>query len=217
MRCELRDGRARVDPTVHDRGAGAATDAELAIAARGGSEDAFRQLVERFERPVFSLVVRMVRDRATAEDLTQEAFVKAYRKLRTYDPERKFSSWLFKIAHNATIDHLRRRDLETVPLDPGGGDDETPSLARVLPDEGRGPAVAAGRGQLAEALEAAVGRLRPEYREVVLLRFSEGLGYEEIAEVAELPLGTVKTYLHRARKELMAILVELGWGPEGLG
>ncbi|HEX2254955.1 MAG TPA: sigma-70 family RNA polymerase sigma factor [Thermoanaerobaculia bacterium] len=192
------------------------SDAELALAARGGADDAFRLLVERFERPVFSLVVRMVRDRGAAEDLTQETFVKAYRKLRTYDPERKFSSWLFKIAHNATIDHLRRRELETVPLDSGGGDDEAPSLARVLADAGRGPAVDAGRGQLAGALEAAVGRLRPEYREVVLLRFAEGLGYEEIAEAAELPLGTVKTYIHRARKELMTSLVEAGWGPEGL-
>ena len=211
-----------VGATVVDRGARSGaifqtSDADLAVAAREGSEGAFAELVERFQRPVFRLVARMVRDRGTAEDLVQEAFVKAFRNLAAYDRERRFSSWLFKIAHNATLDHLRRRELTTVPLEapadePGGG------LGRVLPDTAnRGPEVATRRGELAAALEAAVGSLRPEYREVVLLRFAEGLAYEEIREVTGLPLGTVKTHLHRARKELMAALEERGFGPEGLG
>jgi RNA polymerase sigma-70 factor (ECF subfamily) len=194
------------------------SDAELAISARDGSEAAFRELVERFERPVFSLVVRLVRDRSLAEDLTQDTFVKAYRNLAAYDAERKFSSWLFKIAHNATIDHLRRRDLDTVPLDAPAGDDERGGLDRVLTDPAaRGPEVAAGRGELAAALEAAVGTLRPEYREVVLMRFAEDMAYQDIAEATGLPLGTVKTHLHRARKELMVALAERGFGPGGLG
>jgi RNA polymerase sigma-70 factor, ECF subfamily len=136
----------------------------------------------------------MVRDRALAEDLTQETFVKAYRNLAAYDPERKFSSWLFKIAHNATIDHLRRRDLDTVPLESPAGDDERGGLDRVLADPAaRGPEVAAGRGELAAALEAAVATLRPEYREVVLDALRRGHGVPGHREATGLPLGTVKT------------------------
>lgn len=208
-------GRDRYDPATVD----SLSDAELARAAAAGSEEAFREIVSRFERPVFGLVLRMVRDRPTAEDLVQETFVKAYRGLGGYDPRRKLSSWLFKIAHNAAIDHLRRRQLDTVPLEaPPGGDDDGPGLDRVLADtSSRGPEVDAARGELAAALEAAVGGLRPEYREVVVLRFAEGLAYEEIAEVAGLPLGTVKTYIHRARKELVAALGARGWGADGLG
>ncbi|HEX6203342.1 MAG TPA: sigma-70 family RNA polymerase sigma factor [Thermoanaerobaculia bacterium] len=205
-------GGARREAAISGR-----SDAELAISARNGSEAAFRELVERFERPVFALVLRMVRDRATAEDLTQEAFVKAYRNLAAYDVERKFSSWLFKIAHNATIDHLRRRDLDTVPLEAPAGEDGRGGLDRVLADAGRGPEVAAGRGELAAALEAAVAALRPEYREVVLMRFAEDMAYQDIADATGLPLGTVKVHLHRARKELVAALAERGFGAEGLG
>ncbi len=195
----------------------ARTDAELAAAAREGSDDAFRELVERFERPVFSLVVRMVRDRAAAEDLTQETFVKAYRALASYDPRRRFSSWLFKIAHNATLDQLRRRELATVPLEAPDAAGEPSGPGRVLADPSRpGPHLAVGRRELAAALEEAVGTLRPEYREIVLLRFGEGLAYEEIAAVTGHPLGTVKTNIHRARKELMAALRAAGWGPGGI-
>lgn len=193
------------------------SDAEVARRARDGSQEAYHELVRRFERPVFSLVVRMVRDRATAEDLTQEAFIKAFSNLERYDPQRKFSSWLFKIAHNATIDHLRRRTPDTVPLEASPDEEDGTGLDRVLADPShRGPLVAAGRSELAAALDAAVGELRPEYREIVLLRFAEGMSYQEIAEVADLPMGTVKTHLHRARKELVAALEERGWGPEGI-
>src|SRR5436309_12148759 len=92
-------------------------DAELVAAALMGSQEAFRELVTRFERPIYSLVLRMVQDSGVAEDLAQEVFVKAFRRLATYDPRWKFSSWLFKIAHNTTIDHLRRGAPETVPLE----------------------------------------------------------------------------------------------------
>jgi RNA polymerase sigma-70 factor (ECF subfamily) len=96
-------------------------------------------------------------------------------------------------------------------------DEEGGGLAAVLADDSlRSPETAAQRGDLAAALGAAVGALRPEYREIVLLRYQEGLAYQEIAEVAGLPLGTVKTHLHRARKELIAALAAAGWGPEGI-
>src|ERR1041384_1639847 len=93
------------------------TDAELVALTLRGSQDAFRELVVRFERPVYTLVQRMVQNPATAEDLAHGAFPKAYRRLSAYDPQWKFSSWLFKIAHNTTIDHLRRGAPETVPLE----------------------------------------------------------------------------------------------------
>lgn len=191
-------------------------DADLVAAALDGSQEAYGELLRRFERPVFSLVARMVRDPALAEDLAQEAFIKAFRHLDTYDHSRRFSSWLFKIAHNTTLDHLRRRGLDTVPLEKPAAE-EGGGLASVLTDpESRSPEALAQRGDLAAALSRAVGELRPDYREVVVLRYQEGLSYQEIADVADLPLGTVKTHIHRARKELVEALAAAGWGAEGI-
>jgi RNA polymerase sigma-70 factor (ECF subfamily) len=188
------------------------SDFELVAQALSGSERAFADLLARYERPVFSLVLRMVRDRSTAEDLAQDAFLKAFDKLATYDPGRKFSSWLFKIAHNTAIDHLRRRELETVSLDEPAGED-TAGPARTVEDRvTETPAAAAERSDLSRALARAVGRLRPEYRQVVVLRYQAGLEYGEIAEATGFPLGTVKTYLHRARKELAGLMEDEGWG-----
>ncbi|MEM7051083.1 MAG: sigma-70 family RNA polymerase sigma factor [Acidobacteriota bacterium] len=190
-------------------------DAELVAAARAGSQEAYRQLLLRFQRPVYSLIARMVRDPVLAEDLAQETFVKAFRKLDRYDPQRKFSSWLFKVAHNTTLDHMRRRSLALVALENPSPDEA--DLASVLVDDSqRAPDELAQRGDLAQALESAVGALRSEYREIVVLRYQEGLAYQEIAEITGLPMGTVKTHLHRARKELMAILQGQGWGHEGI-
>jgi RNA polymerase sigma-70 factor (ECF subfamily) len=191
------------------------TDAELVEQALAGSQDAFRELVVRFERPVYGLVARMVRDPAAAEDLAQEVFVKAFRRLDTYDPRRKFASWLFKVAHNTTIDHLRRSAPETLPLETredGGG------IVTVLADSSaERPDAAAERHAMARSLERAIARLRPDYREVVILRYVEGLSYQEIGESTELPIGTVKTHLHRARKELAETMTALGWAPPAAG
>ena len=189
------------------------TDAELVASARQGSQDAYRELVKRFERPVYSLVVRMVQDSATAEDLAQEVFVKAFRRLDTYDPQWKFSSWLFKIAHNTTIDHLRRNAPETVTLE--AEDDDRGGLSAVLADTSvENPQARAERRDLARSLERAISRLRPEYRQAVLMFYAHGASYQDICEVTGLPLGTVKTNLHRARKELAEAMTSLGWGPE---
>jgi RNA polymerase sigma-70 factor (ECF subfamily) len=192
------------------------TDAELVASALRGAQESFRELVVRFERPVYALIQRMVRDPQTAEDLAQEVFVKAYRHLASYDPGRKFASWLFKIAHNATVDHLRRAQLDTVPLageaEEGGGG----GLLAVLADtSSESPAAAAERRDMARALERAIAGLRPDYREVVVLRYVEGLAYQEICEVLALPIGTVKTNLHRARKELADSMRAAGWAPAG--
>lgn len=188
----------------------ALTDAELVSRALAGHEDAYHDLVVRYQRPLLSLLGRWLGDRALAEDLAQDVFVKAFRALPGYAPERKFSSWIFKIAHNAAIDQLRRRGLATEPLEAGAED--APDLLATLADpRAETPEARRSRGELGVALERAVAGLRPEYREVVLLRFREDLAYEEIAEVTGLPLGTVKTYLHRARKEMAAALEAMGW------
>ncbi len=190
-------------------------DAELVEQALAGSERAYAELLRRFERPVFTLVLRMVRDRSLAEDLAQEAFLKAFDKLPSYDPGRKLSSWLFKIAHNTAIDHLRRRELQTSSLDEPVGD-EAGAPARSIEDaSAETPAAAAERADLSRALARAVARLRPEYRQVVVLRYQAGLEYAEIAAATGFPLGTVKTYIHRARKELAGHLSEAGWAPPG--
>ena len=169
--------------------------------------------MERFERPVFSLIVRMVGDPATAEDLAQDTFLKAFRRLGTYDPERRFSSWLFKIAHNSALDSLRRQGIDTVSLDaPIGDSEEAPEMpADPAAENPLRRLMARDSGR---ALEAAIGEIRPQYREILLLRFQEGLAYDEIAEVLSIPLGTVKIHIFRARAELARRMRALGWDPE---
>ncbi len=165
--------------------------------------------MRRYERPVFSLLYRMVRDRALAEDLAQETFIKVLNGIKSYKPEFRFSSWIFKIANNAAIDHIRRRSLDTLSLD-GAPDAETPEAMKAtaiqLDAKGETPLQELENRELGSAIERAIGRLRPEYRACILLRHVEGYSYEEIADTLDLPLGTVKTYIHRARNELRGYL-----------
>ena len=180
--------------------------------ARAGKEVAYRELLHRYERPVFSLVYRMVRDRETAEDLAQQTFVKVLNALDSYRPEYRFSSWIFKIANNAAIDHLRRRELNTLSLD-GSPDAVTASdveaTALQAADHSPSPLAELESRELGATIEQAVAKLRPDYRACILLRHVEGRTYEEIAEALDLPLGTVKTYIHRARLELREHLAHL--------
>jgi RNA polymerase sigma-70 factor (ECF subfamily) len=189
-----------------------ATDQEVVVLAKSGRDTAYRELVRRYERPVFSLIYRMVRDRELAEDLAQETFVKALNAIESYRPEFKFSSWIFKIANNAAIDHLRRRELDTLSLD-GSPNAETAdaveATALQVSDRTETPLEELEARELGGAIEVAIGRLRPEYRSCILLRHVEGRPYEEIAEMLSLPLGTVKTYVHRARNELRQALADL--------
>lgn len=187
-------------------------DADVAALAKEGREPAFRELVRRYERPVFSLIFRMVRDREMAEDLAQDTFIKVLNNIERYRPEFKLSSWLFKIANNVTIDHLRRRQLATVSLD-GSPHAATVAEAQAtsLDVGSRGPSAleAIESRELGSAIEQAIGKLRPEYRSCILLRHVDGRSYEEIAATLDLPLGTVKTYIHRARHELREALEDL--------
>ena len=194
---------------------GARTDEELAVEARHGSETAFRELVERFERPVYGLLLRIVRRREAAEDLAQETFIKAWKALDRFDASRKFSSWIFKIAHNSALDALRRRGEEPLSLDAPAGDEEARPEPPADP-HAEDPLVQTTSREAGRALERAMALLRPQYREILLLRFSEGLSYEEIADVTESPLGTVKVHIFRARQELARRMREAGWAPEEL-
>ncbi|MDQ3696499.1 MAG: sigma-70 family RNA polymerase sigma factor [Gemmatimonadota bacterium] len=187
-------------------------DADVAALAKQGREEAFRELVRRYERPVFSLVYRMVRDREMAEDLSQETFVKVLSHIDRYRPEFKLSSWLFKIANNVAIDYLRKRQLDTVSME------GSPHAATAAEVEATSFDVQARQEtaleemesrELGAAIERAIAHLRPEYRSCILLRHVEGRSYEEIASMLDLPLGTVKTYIHRARHELRRALQDL--------
>ncbi len=176
-----------------------------------GSEEAFAEIVQRYQRPVFSVVVRMVRDAGLAEDLTQETFIKAFRALKSFDPKRKLSSWLFTIAHNTAIDHLRKKSLQIVPLE---AETEGQDLLETLPAaDSETPERAAMSHELALAFEQELRAMRPEYAEILVLRFQEGLAYEEISEVTGLPIGTVKTHLFRARRQLAKRLARHGLTP----
>jgi RNA polymerase sigma-70 factor (ECF subfamily) len=188
------------------------SDQDIVALARAGEEAAYRELIRRYERPLFSLLYRMVRDRELAEDLAQETFVKALNAIESYRPEYKFSSWIFKIANNAAIDHLRRRELDTLSLE-GSPHAETPeaveATALQIGDRQESPLDEVEARELGGQIEQAIARLRPEYRSCILLRHVEGRAYEEIAEILNLPLGTVKTYIHRARNELRQALAHL--------
>jgi RNA polymerase sigma-70 factor (ECF subfamily) len=189
-----------------------ATDQTVVSLARQGREAAYRELIRRYERPVFSLIYRMVRNRELAEDLSQETFVKVLNAIESYRPEFKFSSWVFKIANNTAIDHLRRRELDTLSLD-GSPHAETQesveATAFQVSDTAENPLEEVEARELGGAIEEAIRQLRPEYRSCILLRHVEGRSYEEIAEILTLPLGTVKTYIHRARNELRITLARL--------
>ena len=187
-------------------------DADVVTLAQEGREAAFRELIRRYERPVFSLIFRMVRDRETSEDLAQDTFIKVLNHIDKYRPEFKLSSWLFKIANNVAIDHLRKRQLETVSIDgsphaSSASEVEATSFDVVSPGENALDEMQSR--ELGSSIERAIASLRPEYRSCILLRHVEGRSYEEIAATLDLPLGTVKTYIHRARHQLREALEHL--------
>ena len=183
----------------------AETDVDLVNGALAGSERAFQELVRRYERPVFSVILRVIRDPSRAEELAQDTFVKAFLKLETYAPERKFSNWLLAIAHHAAIDEVRRGSVRTTPLEEAPQD----CLAQKRGDET--PYRVTERRELAALLDEAVRHLRPDYAQVITLRYEQDLTLEDVAEITGLPAGTVKSFLHRARKDLAEYLRRRGW------
>lgn len=205
-------GLGPAGPPPTSRPLGEVDDRELVALALEGDESAFSELLERFRRPVFSLIYRMIGDREQAEDLAQESFVKAFNNLDSYNPTYRFSSWLFKIANNHAIDHLRRARLSTVSIhgSPHAASTEREEETRiVLESHGESPEQEMLALELGSEIEAAIAQLRPDYRTAVILRHIENRPYEEIAEIMEVPIGTVKTFLHRARAELREMLGHL--------
>jgi RNA polymerase sigma-70 factor (ECF subfamily) len=187
-------------------------DADVVALAQRGREVAFREIIRRYERPVFTLVYRMIHDREMAEDLAQETFIKVLNHIDRYQPEFKLSSWLFKIAHNVAIDYLRKRKLPTVSMSGSPNAvtaDEIGASSFDVDSKQESALEEMESKELGSAIEQAIGKLRPEYRSCILLRHVEGRSYEEIAATLDLPLGTVKTYIHRARHQLREALGHL--------
>ena len=191
----------------------AVTDVEVVEQALAGSQAAYAELARRYAGPAVNLAARMVQDRALAEDLAQEAFARAFARLGSFDRRHKFSSWFFQVLHNVTVDHLRRKRVKTSSLD----EMEAAGTPLMPTSREAGPDTRAEQAALGLALEEAMARLRPEYREAVVLRYKEDLPVQEIAEIMNIPAGTVKTHLFRARKELAAILGPQGWGEPASG
>lgn len=185
----------------------AASDRDLVVTAITGSEGGFEELVRRYQRPISAYVYRMVGDYESALDLTQEIFMKVYASLDRYRPEFKFSTWIYKIAHNAAVDHLRRTTAREQSLFKG-----TESDQYELPIESGklSPEVESERKERSQEIEAVVRTLPTAYRELIILRHAQDLTYEEIVDVTGLPLGTVKNRLFRAREIMRQHFVERG-------
>lgn len=190
-------------------------DRELVRRCLKNDQRAYEALLRKYERRVYGLVRRMIKDEEDARDLAHEAFIRAFKNLKQFDLERKFSSWLFRIANNLCIDHYRRRRLDTVPMvrQVDGAEEESWDL----PDRSPSPAERFSDRERSRRLLAAIESLPPVYRMVILLRHQQGLAYDEIAESMDLPLGTVKARIHRAHRLLKEKLTRQGfdWIPDG--
>jgi len=183
------------------------SDADLITTAIAGREGGFEELVRRYQRPIISYVYRMLNDYDASLDVTQEVFIKVYNSLNRYSCDYKFSTWLYRIAHNAAIDHLRRNSVNSQSLETESGEGayqlqiESPN---PTPEQER------ERSEWRSEIDAVVKLLPAAYRDLILLRHSRDLSYEEIAEVTSLPLGTVKNRLFRAREMMRGLLIERG-------
>ena len=184
-------------------------DTELVVRALSGREDGFEELVRRYQRPIVAYVYRMVGDYDAALDLAQEVFIKVYNSLGRYRPEFKFSTWIYRIAHNAAIDHLRRQgSARTAEMEVEGAEGTT--FEKPLASKAPTPEQETERGERRAEIEEVVAQLQPAYRELIVLRHSHDLSYDEIAEVTGLPLGTVKNRIFRAREAMRELLVARG-------
>ena len=172
-----------------------------------GDESAFADLLSRYKKPVYHMILKMVRNVDDAEDLTIEAFAKAFKSLARFKKDYTFSTWLFRIATNNAIDFIRKKKLETYSLNSSFTDDNGESVNIDVEDHDRNPEGEAINTQKIELVRMFVTKLPPKYQRLVKLRYFDELSYEEIATELEAPLGTVKAQLHRAR-ELMYELVK---------
>jgi len=182
------------------------SDERLVELSLDGDEGAFGVLVRRYQRRLTAFLSQLVGDMELARELSQEAFVRAWSALERFNPKYRFSTWLFRIAHNLGIDQLRRRRLLTTPL--YRTDSEGDEVEVVVPDLDKDPLGHLENRALASELREVIDGLRPEYRELVLLRHFGGLSYQEIADFTKMPLGTVKNKLFRAHSVLRKALTD---------
>jgi RNA polymerase sigma-70 factor (ECF subfamily) len=166
-----------------------------------GESEVFAVLIKRYQIPIINYMYRMMGDYETAVDLSQEVFLKVYLSLDKYDKEYKFSTWLYKIASNQTIDYLRKKKLNVVSID-HVPDSEEEGRPFEIPSNNPGPEELFFSKDLQERIERVLETLPEEHRELLVLRHVNGLSYNEIAEVTNLPLGTVKNRIFRARQQL---------------
>jgi len=170
-------------------------------------EQAFAELMKRYKKPVYHMILKMVRNVDDAEDLTIEAFAKAFKNLKRFKKDYTFSTWLFRIATNNSIDFIRKKKLETLSLNSSFTDDNGEAVSIDVQDENLNPQEETIKSQKIELVRLFVTKLPAKYQKLVKLRYFKELSYEEIAVELDAPLGTIKAQLHRAR-ELMYDLVK---------
>jgi len=187
-------------------------DADLVRQAGEGDRDAFRELFERYQRRVLSVVMGMLHDRDAALDVTQETFIKAYRSIDRFKGEASFYTWIYRIAVNLAIDWQRRewrRPMAAPTRSPSGDGPEEDAIDRIGDETpGNDPFLATRDRQLRERVREAIEELTPDHKAVILLREVEGLSYDEISRAMQCSIGTVMSRLHYARKKLQKRLKE---------
>jgi RNA polymerase sigma-70 factor (ECF subfamily) len=172
-----------------------------------GDQAAYAELMERYRESIYYMLLKMVNNSDDADDLTIEAFGKAFNRLQQYQPNYAFSTWMFKIASNNCIDFIRKqRKKKTTSIDTGMTNDDGESVTFDIESDGRDPEEEVIRDQRLQAMRQVVEKLKPRYKELVILRYFKEYSYEEIAQELELPLGTVKAQLFRAREFLANLM-----------
>ena len=169
-------------------------------------QGAYAELMGRYREPIYFMLLKMVNNRDDAEDLTIEAFGKAFRRLEQYTPQFAFSTWLFKIASNNCIDFIRKKRIRAISLDGGFQTEDGDTIEISVKDAVLDPAEAMQKEERIKKMRDIVDRLKPRYRKLVEMRYFEEKAYEEIAEELQLPLGTVKAQLFRAREFLFQMM-----------
>lgn len=179
-------------------------DYNLVMRATEGDQRAYAELMDRYRDAIYYMLLKMVNNASDAEDLTIEAFGKAFKNINQYAPNYAFSTWLFKIATNNCIDFIRKKKANHVSLDHTNEEHEraTKDIQAPIPD----PEETLINSQKMKLMRSLVSKLKPRYRKLIELRYFSELSYEEIAEELELPIGTVKAQLFRARELLYNIL-----------
>lgn len=188
-----------INPNLSDK---AKYDLELVKKAENGDQKAYAELMARYRDAIYFMLLKMINNKTDAEDLTIEAFGKAFKNLRQYSPHYAFSTWLFKIASNNCIDYLRKKRSNHISIDGSFSDDKDSEPHIHLKDEMPDPEEVLIRSQKAVLMRTVVKKLKPRYRTLIELRYFKEYSYEEISVELDLPLGTVKAQLFRARELL---------------